>query len=60
MQNRWLLFKYQPRFYNVQSSDDVNHRVMKFLWKKKVFPSLNIISGKLYTNRNKGILRHIL
>ena len=58
MQNRWLLFKYQPRFYNVQSSDDVNHRVMKFWWNNKLFPSLNVFNEKPSPYGSKDVLRY--
>ena len=43
MQNRSSLLKYQSRFYNVQKSNDVNHRGMKILWNNKLFPLLDVI-----------------
>ena len=47
MQKRESLFKYQSSIYNVQKNSDVNHRGMKIRRNNKLFPSLNLINGKI-------------
>ena len=58
MQKRQTQFKYQSRIYNVQSISDVNHRGMKMIWNNKLYPSLNVINGKILPYASNGILRH--
>ena len=58
MKKRESLFKYQSRIYNVQRNSDVIHRAIKMTFKNKLFPSLNVIKGKILPNGSKGILRH--
>ena len=58
MQKRKSQFKYQPRIYNVQRNSDVDHRGMKMICNNKLFPSLNVINGKIFPYASKGILRH--
>ena len=57
IQGREFLFKYQSCIYNVQKSSDVNHIDMKMRWNNKLFPSLNVIKGKISSYGSKGILR---
>ena len=52
------LFKFKSHFYSVQRNNNVNHRGMKMLCNKKLFPSLNVINGKPYTYGRKGIIRY--
>ena len=58
MEKRELLLKYQSNFYNVQSNNDVNHRVVKLQRNIKTFLSLNVISGESSQFGNKDVLRH--
>ena len=37
---------------------DSDHRVIKMIWKNKLFPSINSINGKTFPYASKGILRH--
>ena len=58
IQNRESLFKHQSHFYNVQRKNNVNHRGMKLLQNKKLFPLLNFINGKPAAYGSNVILRH--
>ena len=46
VQKKESLFKYQPLFYNVQSSDTDKHIGITLLWNNEFSPSLNIIYVK--------------
>ena len=58
IQKRESLFKYQSRIYIFQRNSDVNHRDMKIIWNKKLFPPLNFINGKIFPYARKVILRN--